>query len=89
MSFCPEHSSLAPLLQGDAAANGQLPRESAGGSALRPPRLPAILPEKETAMKKLVIASDIHGSAHWCRRMLERFAAESEGFAIPEKKSRL
>ena len=83
MSFCPEHSSLAPLLQGDAAANGLLPRESAG-LALRPPRLPAILPEKETAMKKLVIASDIHGSAHWCRKMLERFAAESEGFAPGE-----
>ena len=32
-------------------------------------------------MKKLVIASDIHGSAHWCARLLERFAAECEGFA--------
>ena len=31
-------------------------------------------------MKKLVIASDIHGSAHWCSKLLERFAAESEGF---------
>ena len=27
-------------------------------------------------MKKLVIASDIHGSAHWCRRLLERFEQE-------------
>ena len=35
-------------------------------------------------MKKLVIASDIHGSAHWCRKVLERFAAESEGFAPGE-----
>ena len=35
-------------------------------------------------MKKLVIASDIHGSAHWCRKLLERFAAESEGFAPGE-----
>lgn len=26
---------------------------------------------------KLLIASDIHGSAHWCRKLLERF--ESEG----------
>ena len=27
-------------------------------------------------MKKLMIASDIHGSALWCGRLLERFAAE-------------
>lgn len=32
-------------------------------------------------MKKLVIASDIHGSAHWCAKVLERFHAESEGAA--------
>ena len=25
---------------------------------------------------KLMIASDIHGSAHWCARMLERFERE-------------
>ena len=31
-------------------------------------------------MQKLLIASDIHGSAHWCARLLERFAAESQGF---------
>ena len=31
-------------------------------------------------MKKLVIASDLHGSAFWCEKLLERFAAESEGF---------
>lgn len=26
---------------------------------------------------KLLIASDIHGSAYWCRKLMERFAAES------------
>ena len=31
-------------------------------------------------MQKLLIASDIHGSAHWCARLLERFDAESQGF---------
>jgi len=35
-------------------------------------------------MKKLVIASDLHGSAFWCEKLLERFAAESEGFAPGE-----
>ena len=25
---------------------------------------------------KLLIASDIHGSAHWCRKLLERFESE-------------
>jgi len=35
-------------------------------------------------MKKLVIASDIHGSAHWCQKLIERFHAESEGFAPGE-----
>ena len=35
-------------------------------------------------MKKLVIASDIHGSAHWCAKVLERFHMESEGFAPGE-----
>ena len=35
-------------------------------------------------MKKLVIASDIHGSAHWCRKLIERFHAEREGFAPGE-----
>ncbi len=35
-------------------------------------------------MKKLVIASDLHGSAHWCARLLERFRAECEGFAPGE-----
>lgn len=27
-------------------------------------------------MKKLMIASDIHGSAYWCRRLLEAYARE-------------
>ena len=35
-------------------------------------------------MKKLVIASDIHGSAHWCAKVLERFREESQGFAPGE-----
>ena len=35
-------------------------------------------------MKKLVIASDIHGSAHWCAKIIERFQRESEGFAPAE-----
>lgn len=35
-------------------------------------------------MQKLVIASDIHGSAYWCGKLLERFHEESEGFAPGE-----
>ncbi len=31
-------------------------------------------------MQKLVIASDIHGSAYWCGKLLERFREESQGF---------
>ena len=31
-------------------------------------------------MKKLIIASDIHGSARWCGRLLEYF--EKRGIAI-------
>ena len=28
-------------------------------------------------MKKLMIASDIHGSAYWCGRLLEAFSREN------------
>ena len=33
-------------------------------------------------MKKLMIASDIHGSAYYCRKMLEAF--DREGFTVRE-----